>query len=79
MGRVGGGWCRSKVLSCGYAVPKNSSTRRLRAERVGALSYYGRWIAAFDNILFAERILTPSELAAEMDEVAARWDQEPRP
>ncbi|WP_345819209.1 hypothetical protein ABC766_18710 [Methylobacterium fujisawaense] len=32
-----------------------------------------------DNILFAKRILTPSELAAEMDEVAARWDQEPRP
>jgi Nitrile hydratase beta subunit len=46
---------------------------------VGALSYYERWIAAFTNILFAKRILTPSELAAKMDEVAARWEAEFRP
>lgn len=58
---------------------KRRGSEAFGAERVGALSYYGRWIAAFDNILFAKRILTPSELAAEMDEVAARWDQEPRP
>ncbi|CAM2760507.1 Thiocyanate hydrolase subunit beta [Methylobacterium mesophilicum] len=58
---------------------KRRGVEALGAEMVGALSYYERWIAAFANILFAKGILTPSELAAKMDEVAARWDREPRP
>src|SRR5689334_21113866 len=57
---------------------KRRGVEALGAEMVGALSYYERWIAAFANILFAKRILTPSELAAKMDEVAARWDGECR-
>ena len=58
---------------------KRRGVEALGAEMVSALSYYERWIAAFANILFAKGILTPSELAAKMDEVAARWDREPRP
>ena len=58
---------------------KRRGVEALGAEMVGALSYYERWIAAFANILFAKGILTPSELAAKMDEVAARWDKDPRP
>ena len=57
---------------------KRRGVETLGAEMVGALSYYERWIAAFANSLFAKRILTPSELAAKMDEVAARWDGECR-
>lgn len=58
---------------------KRRGVEALGAEMVGALSYYERWIAAFANILFAKGILAPSELAAKMDEVAARCDREPRP
>lgn len=58
---------------------KRRGVEALGAEMVGALSYYERWIAAFANNLFAKGILTPSELAAKMDEVAAHWDKEPRP
>lgn len=50
----------------------------LGAEMVGALSCYERCIATFANILFAKRILPPSELAAKRGEVAARWDAESR-
>ena len=53
---------------------KRKGVEALGAEMVGALSYYERWIAAFANILFAKGMLTPSELATKMDEVAARWD-----
>lgn len=56
---------------------KRKGVEALGAEMVGALSYYERWIAAFANILFAKGMLTPSELATKMDEVAARWE-EPR-
>jgi hypothetical protein len=40
---------------------------------IGKLSYYERWIVAFANILFRKGILTPTELALNMEEVVARW------
>ncbi|WP_424124234.1 DUF6130 family protein [Roseiarcus sp.] len=40
--------------------------------RIGKLTYYERWIAAFANILFQKQILTPEALARKMDEVAQR-------
>lgn len=56
---------------------KRRGVEALGAEMVGKLSYYDRWIAAFANILFQKGILTPSELAGKMDEIAARWPAEP--
>jgi len=54
---------------------KRRGVEALGAELVGKLSYYERWIVAFANILFEKRILSPTELALKMDEVAARpWD-----
>ena len=53
---------------------KRRGVEALGAEMVGKLTYYERWIAAFANILFQKGILTPSELARKMDEVAARWE-----
>ncbi len=52
---------------------KRRGVEALGAELVGKLSYYERWMAAFANILFQKRILTPNDLARKMDEVAARW------
>ena len=51
---------------------KRRGVEALGAEMVGKLTYYERWIVAFANILFQKGILTPSELARKMDEVAAR-------
>ncbi|GLQ99323.1 SH3-like domain-containing protein [Dyella mobilis] len=51
---------------------KRRGVEALGAELVGKLSYYERWIVAFANILFEKRILSPTELALKMDEVAAR-------
>jgi hypothetical protein len=51
---------------------KRRGVEALGADLVGKLSYYERWIVAFSNILFEKRILSPTELALKMDEVAAR-------
>lgn len=51
---------------------KRRGVEALGVELIGKLSYYERWAAAFANILFQKGILTPTELAAKMDEVAAR-------
>ena len=51
---------------------KRRGVEALGAEMVGKLTYYERWIVAFANILFQKGILTPSDLARKMDEVAAR-------
>ncbi|EIL95367.1 SH3-like domain-containing protein [Rhodanobacter spathiphylli] len=53
---------------------KRRGVEALGAEMVNALSYYERWIVAFANILFQRRVLTPTEVARKMDEVAARSD-----
>jgi hypothetical protein len=52
---------------------KRRGVEALGGEIVGHLSYYERWLDAFANILFAKGILTPSDFARKMDEVAARW------
>ena len=57
---------------------KRRGVEALGAEMVGKLSYYERWIAAFANILFQKGILTPSDLARKMDQVAARWESDGR-
>jgi len=54
---------------------KRCGVEALGAEMVGKLTYYERWIVAFSNILFRKGILTPTELAKKMEEVAARWDE----
>ncbi len=51
---------------------KRCGVEALGAEMVGKLSYYERWIVAFANILFRKQILTPTEVALKMAEVAAR-------
>lgn len=51
---------------------KRRGVEALGAEMIGKLTYYERWIAAFANILFEKRILTPSELALKMADVEAR-------
>ncbi len=51
---------------------KRRGVESLGSELIGKLSYYERWIAAFANILFQRGILTPTELAVKMEEVAAR-------
>ena len=56
---------------------KRRGVEALGAEMVGKLSYYERWIAAFANILFQKRILTPTDLARKMQEIEARWSGEP--
>jgi hypothetical protein len=55
---------------------KRRGVEALGTELIGKLSYYERWIAAFANILFQKRVLTPEELAIKMDEVAARHARE---
>ena len=52
---------------------KRCGVEALGAEMVGKLTYYERWIVAFANILFRKGILSPTELARKMDEVAGRW------
>src|SRR6187399_1995610 len=56
---------------------KRRGVEALGAEMVGKLTYYERWIVAFANILFQKGILTPSDLARKMDEVAARLPAAP--
>lgn len=56
---------------------KRRGVESLGATMVGNLSYYERWIVAFANILFQKQILTPSELARKMDEVRARYVDDP--
>ena len=51
---------------------KRRGVEALGAEIIGKLSYYERWIAAFANILFQKGLLTPTDLARKMEEVAAR-------
>jgi len=55
---------------------KRRGVEALGAEMVGKLTYYERWIVAFANILFQKGILTPTDLACKMDEVAARSSDE---
>ena len=57
---------------------KRCGVEALGAEMVGKLTYYERWIVAFANILFRKEILTPTELAAKMKEVEARWTRDPQ-
>jgi hypothetical protein len=54
---------------------KRCGVEALGAEIIGKLSYYERWIVAFANILFRKGILTPTDLARKMEEVAARYDE----
>jgi hypothetical protein len=54
---------------------KRCGVEALGAELVGKLTYYERWIVAFANILFRKQVITPTELARKMDEVAARWTE----
>jgi Nitrile hydratase beta subunit len=51
---------------------KRRGVEALGEVAMGKLTYYERWIAAFSNILFQKGILTPTELARQMDLVAAR-------
>jgi hypothetical protein len=51
---------------------KRRGVESLGSELIGKLSYYERWIAAFANILFQRGVLTPTELAMKMEEVAGR-------
>jgi len=56
----------------------NTEEKRRGVEDLGSeidsqLSYYERWAAAFTNILFQKRIVSPEEFARKMDEVAARY------
>jgi hypothetical protein len=51
---------------------KRRGVESLGEVAIGKLTYYERWIAAFSNILFQKGILTPTELARQMDLVAAR-------
>lgn len=60
------------------AEEKRRGVEALGSEAMGTLSYYERWTAAFANILFEKRILTPGDLAIKMDEVAARFEMETR-
>jgi hypothetical protein len=52
---------------------KRCGVEALGAEMIGELTYYERWIVAFANILFRKGLLTPTEVALKMKEVAARW------
>jgi hypothetical protein len=55
---------------------KRRGVEALGTELIGKLSYYERWVAAFANILFQKRILTPEELATKMGNVEARHASE---
>ena len=50
---------------------KRCGVEALGAELVGKLTYYERWIVTFANILFRKGILTPTELALKMQQIAA--------
>lgn len=58
---------------------KRRGVESLGATMIGSLTYYERWIVAFANILFQKQILTPTELARKMDEVRARYAEDPAP
>jgi hypothetical protein len=45
---------------------------RVGTELVGKLSYYESRIVALANILYKKQMLTPTEVAEKMDEIAAR-------
>ncbi len=63
------------VLDCHKIInteEKRRGVEALGAELVDNLSYYERWIAAFANIFFQKRLITPEELARKMAEVEAR-------
>jgi len=51
---------------------KRRGVEALGSEMIGKLTYYERWIVTFANILFQKQLLTPTDLARKMDEVAAR-------
>jgi hypothetical protein len=52
---------------------KRRGVEVLGGEIVGQLSYFERWVAAFANILYQKRLLTPEDLVRNMDEVARQW------
>ena len=52
---------------------KRRGVEALGSEMVGKLTYYERWIAAFANIAFQKRLITPEELARQMSAVEDRW------
>lgn len=52
---------------------KRRGVEALGSEMVGKLTYYERWIAAFANIAFQKRLVTPEELARQMSAVEDRW------
>ncbi|EPE96141.1 SH3-like domain-containing protein [Rhizobium grahamii] len=52
---------------------KRRGVEALGSEMVGKLTYYERWIAAFANIAFQKRLITPEELARQMSDVEDRW------
>jgi Nitrile hydratase beta subunit, N-terminal len=49
-----------------------------RAELMGKLTYYERWIVGAANLLLQKQILTPDEIAHKTDEVGARFSEEER-
>jgi len=52
---------------------KRRGVEALGSEMVAKLTYYERWIAAFANIAFQKRLITPEELARQMSAVEDRW------
>ena len=52
---------------------KRRGVEALGSEMVGKITYYERWIAAFANIAFQKRLITPEELARQMSAVEDRW------
>ncbi|MGB8167075.1 MAG: hypothetical protein WCF18_06255, partial [Chthoniobacteraceae bacterium] len=58
---------------------KRRGVESLGSDLVGKLTYYERWIVAFANILFQKQVLAPDELAKKMEEVAARYPENPKP
>ena len=56
---------------------KRRGVESLGSEIDGKLNYYERWIVAFAHILEQKQIITPTELAVKLEEVEARWRDEP--
>lgn len=54
---------------------KRRGVESLGSDLIGKLSYYERWIVAFANILFQKQVLTPEELALQMEAVKARHEK----
>jgi hypothetical protein len=55
---------------------KRRGVEALGAEMVNRLNYYERWATAFAILLFQKGVLTPTGLAAKMNEIEARWSAE---